>query len=304
MSKSVTTSIATNTVITASKLFGFLTTGSPTLFAETLHSLADVGNQVLLLVGEKRSVRTATAKHPFGYGKEKFFWALVSAVSIFFVGFGVTLYHGVHSLLEPGEVAPFTPMTIGLLLFSGALESYTFIIALNELGGFRGLKENRSNTTVLAVLFEDSVALIGIALTLVVAGSSYFLGSNPILDGVVSILVALLLGVMAIILARLNREMLIGVADLSVNNEVLDLIEDKTEIEVAVTSTVVGQDKVILFLKIDPDTLPAGVSFEHLFKAADLMKRHVARKLKKDVVDVFWQFPEDLPATPASAGIA
>jgi zinc transporter 9 len=298
MSKSVTTSIVTNTIITGSKLFGFIATGSPTLFAETLHSVADVGNQVLLLVGEKRATRTATTKHPFGYGKEKFFWALVSAVSIFFVGFGVTLYHGIHSLLEPGDVAPFTPMTIGLLLFSGALESYTFMIALRELGGFRGLKENRSNTTVLAVLFEDSVALVGIALTLIVAGSSYLFGPNAILDGVVSILVALLLGAMAIILARLNREMLIGVADLTVNREVLDFIEDRSKIEVDVTSTVVGQDKLILFLKIEPDTLPAGVTFEHLFKAADLMKRHIAKKLKKDVVDVFWQFPEELAERP------
>jgi divalent metal cation (Fe/Co/Zn/Cd) transporter len=129
MSNSVTISIATNTAIAASKGFGWFVTGSPTLFAETIHSLADVGNQVLLKVGEVRGRGGPDRKHPFGRSQEKFFWALVSAVSVFFVGCGVNLYHGVHSLLQPGEVAPFTPLVLGLLLFSLALESWTFRIA-------------------------------------------------------------------------------------------------------------------------------------------------------------------------------
>ena len=86
MSKSVTISIATNSVITCAKLFGFLTTGSPTLFAETIHSATDVANQVLLKVGEVKSAKKSTELHPFGFGKERYFWALVSSISVLFLG--------------------------------------------------------------------------------------------------------------------------------------------------------------------------------------------------------------------------
>src|SRR5205823_10483015 len=88
----------------ASKAFGWFVTGSPTLFAETIHSLADVGNQVLLRVGEVRGRRGPDRTHPFGRGQEKFFWALVSAVSVFFIGCGINVYHGIHALLDPGAV--------------------------------------------------------------------------------------------------------------------------------------------------------------------------------------------------------
>ena len=99
MSSSVTLSIVTNSLIAASKAFGWSVTGSPTLFAETIHSLADVGNQVLLKVGEVRGKAGPDREHPFGRGQEKFFWALVSAVSVFFIGCGINIYHGVESLL-------------------------------------------------------------------------------------------------------------------------------------------------------------------------------------------------------------
>ena len=104
MSNSVSVSIGTNSAIALSKGFGWLVTGSPTLFAETIHSLADVGNQLLLKVGEVRGRGGPDREHPFGRGQEKFFWALVSAVSVFFIGCGINLYHGVHSLVQPEPV--------------------------------------------------------------------------------------------------------------------------------------------------------------------------------------------------------
>src|SRR5450631_3675352 len=118
MSSSVSISIATNTAIAAAKGFGWLVTASPTLFAEMIHSVADVANQVLLKVGEVRGKRGPDAMHPFGRGQEKFFWALVSAVSVFFIGCGINIYHGVHALLQRQSVEPFTPFIIGLLVFA------------------------------------------------------------------------------------------------------------------------------------------------------------------------------------------
>ena len=91
MSSSVSLSIATNTAIAAAKGVGWFLTGSPTLFAETVHSIADVANQVLLKIGEVRGRRGPDALHPFGRGQEKFFWALVSAVSVFFIGCGLNI---------------------------------------------------------------------------------------------------------------------------------------------------------------------------------------------------------------------
>ena len=182
MSASVSISIATNTAIALSKGFGFAVTGSPTLFAETVHSLADVGNQLLLKVGEVRARGGPDRAHPFGHGQEKYFWALVSAVSVFFVGCGINLYHGVHSLLNPVAIDPFSPLVIGLLVFALALEAYTFSVALRELGGMRGLRTRMHDTTVLAVLLEDAVALVGILLTLVVAGAGWAWGPDPRFD--------------------------------------------------------------------------------------------------------------------------
>src|SRR5207253_10896544 len=114
MSSSVSLSIATHTAIAAATGFGWFLTGSPTLFAQTVHSIADVANQVLRRIGEVRGRGGPDALHPFGRGQEKFFWALVSAVSVFFVGCGLNVYHGLHALLERAGVEPFTPLVIGL----------------------------------------------------------------------------------------------------------------------------------------------------------------------------------------------
>ena len=184
MSTSVSISIATNTAIAAAKGFGWIVTASPTLFAETIHSIADVANQILLKVGEVRGAQGPDATHPFGRGQEKYFWALVSAVSVFFVGCGVNVYHGVHALLQRQPVEPFTPLVLGLLLFALALETFTFVVAIREIGGWKGLAENRTNTTVLAVVLEDAVAMLGILLTLLVAGVSVVFGPRPVFDAV------------------------------------------------------------------------------------------------------------------------
>src|SRR6202171_2111852 len=213
MSSSVSISIATNTAIAAAKGFGWLVTASPTLFAETIHSVADVANQVLLKVGEVRGRRGPDAAHPIGRGQEKFFWALVSAVSVFFIGCGLNIYHGVHALISPSIIEPFTPLVLGLLIFALALESFTFVVALREIGGWKSIARNRNNTTVLAVLLEDAVALLGILLTLIVAGVSFLWGSHPAFDAAGAIGVGGLLGALAIFLAAINRRLLIDSSD-------------------------------------------------------------------------------------------
>lgn len=288
MSKSVSISIATNTLITGAKVFGWFVTGSPTLFAESIHSAADVANQVLLKVGEVRSAGAPDALHPFGRGQERFFWALVSAVSVFFVGCGVTVYHGVDSLLHPEHIEPFTLLPLSLLLFSLVLESYTFSVAWRELGGWRGFRASRSNTTVLAVLLEDAVAVLGILLTLFVAGISYFWGPHPVLDSLVSILVGLILGAMALFLANANRTMLIDVADTGLNHDLAALLKQKG-IAAQVSSLTVDIDRYVVFVRVAHEN--AATVRALTWELGGAIKSRAATKLGKEIDAVYWKFP-------------
>ena len=284
MSSSVSISIVTNTAIAGAKGFGWFVTGSPTLFAEMVHSFADVGNQVLLKVGEVRGRGAPDNVHPFGRGQEKFFWALVSAVSVFFIGCGINIYHGVHALLARAPVEPFTPLIIGLLLFSLALELWTFTVALREIGGWAGLRENRTNTTVLAVLLEDAVALLGIVLTLVVAGLSWIRGPNPVFDAVVAISVGVLLGVMALFLATLNRRLLIDASDPEVNAAAQAWLATRT-IGADVQSMVLDDDRAVVFVRAQHEVRDS-------FAVGEALKAQLATT-GKTIDAVYWKFAQD-----------
>lgn len=291
MSKSVNISIATNSVITAAKLFGFLTTGSPTLFAETVHSATDVINQVLLKVGEVKAQRQSTRLHPFGFGKERYFWALVSSISVLFLGCGVSIRHGIEALHHQDAGSPFTNLAIGLLLFAGALELYTFRVAWSELGGMAGLRKARTNTTVLAVLLEDSVALLGIAITLFVAFWSRLVEPAPLMDAIISIFIGLLLGTMALMLAKLNKDVLIDIADLKIDDEIERMIRERAGIDLKVASSLMDSEHCLLFIHVAPQSIPSHIDFARLDAIGDDIKGHIATALGKTVDHVYWQFP-------------
>lgn len=284
MSSSVSVSIATNSAIAIAKGFGWVVTGSPTLFAETVHSIADVGNQVLLKIGELRSRRGPDLAHPFGRGQEKFFWALVSAVSVFFIGCGINIYHGIDALVKGGEVGHFTPLVLGLLLFSLALESWTFGIAWKEIGGWKGVKDNRHDTTVIAVLLEDGVALFGILLTLLVAGIGYVYGPHPEFDAAVAIVVGAILGFMALFLAAINRRVLIDTSDLELDRAAQAWLADRG-IAARVHSLVLDNDRAIVFVRPQ-----AGVRDSRAVGAA--LAAHLGKTLGKEADAVYWEFPE------------
>jgi zinc transporter 9 len=289
MSSSVTVSIGTNTAIAAAKGFGWFVTGSPTLFAEMIHSFADVANQVLLKIGEVRGRRGPDRQHPFGRGQEKFFWALVSAVSVFFVGCGVNLYHGVHALLAHQPVEPFTPLVLGLLLFALALESYTFVVALREIGGWRSAVTNRTNTTVLAVLLEDAVALLGILLTLLVAGVSFVFGPHPEFDAIIAIAVGMLLGAMALFLAAINRRLLIDASDPELERAAHSFLAERG-VAAELRSVIVDDGRDVLFVHVrSGDSGPTPAEAHALGEA---LKAHAQASARKTLDEVYWKFPE------------
>ena len=288
MSASVTLSLATNTAIAGSKVFGWMVTGSPTLFAEMVHSFADVGNQVLLKIGEVQSREPPSDEHPFGTAQLKFFWALVSAISIFFVGCGVNVYHGVHALLDPQQGEPFSGLVIGLLLLAFCLEGWTFMTALKEIGGWRKIRENRHNTTVLAVLLEDSVALAGIVLTLVVAASSRFFGASPVFDAAIAICVGVLLGVAAMVLAAINGRLLIDVSDPRVNDCAQEWLAAHG-VQARVRSIVLDNDRVMLIVRAEHEV-------EGSFALGEKLRAAVCDACGVQVDSVYWKFATQAPA--------
>ncbi len=144
-------------------------------------------------------------------------------------------------------VQPFTPLIFGLLVFSLALELWTFRVAFREIGGWRGVMENRNNTTVLAVLLEDSVAVLGILLTLLVAGASLVWGPHAEFDAIVAIAVGVILGVMALFLAAINRRLLIDTSD-PVLDRTAERWLDTRDVRSSVRSLVLDDDRAIVFV--------------------------------------------------------
>ncbi len=204
-----------NAIVTAMKFTWFAFSGSGALFSEAVHSLADTFNQGFLMVGIRRSSRNANDVYAYGFGKERFFWALISACGIFFLWAWVTLYHGVELLLNPHSLHVST-FSFVVLAVSFVVESFTFAIAVRELrrshpyAWWKHLMIHGDPVT-LAVVYEDGVACLWV----LIACASLILYTvtwNSIWDGIWSTIVGLLLGVMAIILIMKNRAFLLGKA--------------------------------------------------------------------------------------------
>ena len=210
---SVIAALIGNFVITILKAIGFAVSGSSSLFSEAVHSFADTANQALLMVGIVKSRRAPDEESSYGYGLERFFWALISACGVFFVGAGITIYHGVETLIHPGELI-FKPEVFIILVISFVVEFITFTIAFRELWNERGEDATLLDTfrdgdpTVLAVVYEDGVAVFGVFVAGVSIGLSYITG-NPAWDAMGSVVIGALLAWVAIVLILKNKHFLV-----------------------------------------------------------------------------------------------
>ena len=213
--KVVFAALAGNLAIAATKVVAALLTGSSAMLTEAIHSSVDTGNQGLLLLGLARANRPPSQTHPFGYGMELYFWSFVVALLIFALGGAVSVYQGVHKILEPEPInrAWINFLVIGLaMLFEGG----SFLVAWREFAKvrgevpfFRALKSSK-DPSIFAVLLEDGAALLGLALAaLGVAGSTLGL---PWADGAASVAIGVLLVMVAIFLANETRSLLTGEA--------------------------------------------------------------------------------------------
>jgi zinc transporter 9 len=208
--------IVGNSALTVGKFTAFLATGSAAMLSESMHSLADTLNQLLLMVGITRSTRRADPRFPFGYGAERAVWALMSGVGIFFLGCGVTVYHGVLNLLHPRHLQDLG-VALLVLIVSLIVEGAVLVIALKTVARNAGDRpffpylRYEADPTTAAVVMEDSAACLGVLLALAGIGLSRLTG-NPQWDALASILIGLLLGAIALWLVARSRYLLVGPA--------------------------------------------------------------------------------------------
>jgi len=211
-----------NGIITILKFIAAVVTGSSGMMAEALHSFADTTNQVFLLLGLRFYKRPASEKHPFGYGKERFFWSFIAAIFIFGVGATYAIYEGVVKLSHPHPPENLK-WAYWVLAISFVLEAGSICLAIYQevkeahhegLTFFAYLRESK-DPTAKTVIFEDSAALLGI----VIAGVGIYLtdhhtgpGDGAYWDGLASIVIGLILAVVAFVLARSSRGLLLGEA--------------------------------------------------------------------------------------------
>lgn len=212
--KAIIAALLANAGIAVAKFVGYLITGSSSMLAEAVHSVADTSNQGLLLLGGKRAQRAATAEHPFGYGRDRYFYSFVVALLLFSLGSVFALYEGIHKL-ESHEPLTSPFVAVGILVVAIALESYSFRTAIKESRPLKGgstwwqfIRQSKS-PELPVVLLEDFGALIGLVLALLGVGLT-LLTDNSVFDALGTIAIGVLLGVIAIILIIEMKSLLIG----------------------------------------------------------------------------------------------
>lgn len=258
--KVVLSAVFGNGLIAAAKLFGWSISRSPSLLAEGIHSIADTSNQLLLWIGIRHSRRGPSRKYPYGQAGARYLWNLVSAVGIFFIGFGVTTYHGVSALLGGhGEPRTAGPLTFSILALALVIEGIVFLYALRtvlrekgEQSIWRYIRTSDDPTTV-AVLLEDAIAVLGVLVAAAGISLSAALHS-PVPDAIGSIVIGLLLGLMAILLAIVNGRYLIGsAADVATEEEIRAFVSREPTVEKVVTlkTRVLGPGKIRLAMEVE-----------------------------------------------------
>src|SRR4051812_40202689 len=211
---SVLAALAANAMIALAKGVAAVFTGSPALLAETLHTVADAGNEVLLFVAIRRSRQPADATHPFGYGPERYYWALLAAIGMFVIGGAVSIWNGIRALIHPPELEAFW-VGVAVLVIALVLDGLSRTVALRQLRtqaarrelSVRELLRESADPTVVTVYFEDTIDVLGALLALIALVLPGGPGPAPP-AALASILIGLLLCSLAPALPRRNRGLL------------------------------------------------------------------------------------------------
>jgi cation diffusion facilitator family transporter len=259
----VVVALFANLAIAAAKIVAGLIGGSTAMLAEGAHSVADTTNQVFLLTSLRLSRKAPDETHPFGYGKERFFWSLLAAIGIFVSGAVFSIYQGVHSLLSgESEVAGYL-LSYGVLLVSFVAEGTSWWKAVRQLRGEaraagRGMLEHvrlSSDPTVKTVFSEDTAALVGLMLAALGLGLHQLTG-QAFWDAAAAIAIGVLLAVVAYLLGRDTKELLIGeAAPAPLRDGIRRELADHPEVDrvVEVRTMLLGPNLVLVAARLDMD---------------------------------------------------
>jgi cation diffusion facilitator family transporter len=285
-------SLIVNLLITAAKGFAAFMTASGSMLAETIHSFADCGNQILLLMGVKQAQKKPDAKHPLGYGRSVYFWSFMVAMMLFSLGGMFSIYEGIHKFNNPEPVEN-VMWGVGVLLFSLCLEGYsTFsnIVELNkrrkEIGFFQFLKETKDSDLVV-IFGENSAACVGLILAIFALLFSYQTGDGRY-DALGSLSIGLVLVGVAVFLAKELKPLLIGESADPIISKKADEIATKHPLIKEMLNCVTvqqGPGEVLACIKIvcEPNLNTAQVS--------DLINEFEAQ-LRAECPEVRWLYVE------------
>ncbi len=214
--RAIVAALLANLSIAVAKFVAFLFSGSSSMLAESVHSLADSGNQGLLLVGGKRAQREATPQHPFGFGRERYIYAFLVSIVLFSVGGMFALYEGYEKIRHPHELEHWY-WPVGVLVFAIIAESFSFRTAIKESNTLRGTKSwkefirHAKAPELPIVLLEDFGALVGLVLALGGVGLALLTGDG-VWDGIGTLCIGILLILIALVLAAETKSLLLGEA--------------------------------------------------------------------------------------------
>jgi cation diffusion facilitator family transporter len=255
--RAVVAALGANLGIAVTKFIAFLFTGSASMLAESVHSVADTGNEVLLLVGRGRSLRPASDEHPFGFGRERYFYGFVVSVMLFTVGAAFSVYDGIHKIVNPETIrAPLVALVV--LALSAVLEGFSLRTGIHEANKVRG---NRNWVTFIrrtkapelpVVLLEDLAALIGLGFAFAGVTLSWLTGNGQ-WDGAGSLAIGLLLATAAAILAVEMKSLLIGEsASAEMQRMIIAALEDGPEVSrvIHMRTVHISPDSILVAAKI------------------------------------------------------
>jgi cation diffusion facilitator family transporter len=260
MNITVVLAFTANVLVALAKSTAAVLTGSASMVAESAHSWADTGNEVFLLVADRRSRRRPDQTHPLGYGREAYVWSMFAAVGLFVAGAAVSIVHGVQELSSDEDESSFTIAYV-VLGISFVLEGISFLQAFRQVRGQAGKLDHSvlrhaldtSDPTLRAVFAEDSAALVGIVIAATGIGLHQLTGS-PVFDAIGSILVGVLLAVVAFVLIDRNRRFLVG---MEVAPSIRDYVRGRIDAMAGVSSVgylhveFVGPRRVFIVASVD-----------------------------------------------------
>lgn len=290
--KVIVIALGANIGIAIAKFVGAFISGSAALLAEGIHSIVDCTNQILLLIGEKRSRKRPTASHPLGYGRESFFWSFVVAILLFSMGGLFAIYEGAHKIADPHEVTS-PGLALGILIFGILLEGFSFFACLKEVRkrdpGMPIWHWYRRTTRagLLVIFTEDLGALVGLTLAAGCVGLSWAL-HDPMWDALGSILIGVLLVILAVVLSVEVKSLIIGEApakdyrhevetitrEYLPGSQILNFIALKT-----------GDNEVMLSIKIHPGKIQ---KVTNLIEAFNQIEDRIGERFP----EIKWKFLE------------